>query len=134
MRLCEILALRWCDVDLKGQNLIVRNSIKRLSTHEKASKNQNKTKLILDTPKSQTSYREIPLLSPIVKELKTHKKKQKIEIQLAGKSYINKDFIFCNQIGEPYDQKTFWKEYSLMLIDAGLRDKKKQLEIKLKRI
>lgn len=126
MRLGEILALRWCDVDLKGQNLIVRNSIKRLSTHEKASKNQNKTKLILDTPKSQTSYREIPLLSPIVKELKTHKQKQKIEIQLAGKSYINKDFLFCNQIGEPYDQKTFWKEYSLMLIDAGLRDKKEK--------
>ncbi len=70
---------------------------------EKASKNQNKTKLILDTPKSQTSYREIPLLSPIVKELKTHKQKQKIEIQLAGKSYVNKDFLFCNQIGEPYD-------------------------------
>ena len=126
MRLGEILALRWCDVDLKGQNLIVRNSIKRLSTHEKASKNQNKTKLILDTPKSQTSYREIPLLSPIVKELKTHKQKQKIEIQLAGKSYVNKDFLFCNQIGEPYDQKTFWKEYSLMLIDAGLRDKKEK--------
>ena len=102
MRLGEILALRWCDVDLKGQNLIVRNSIKRLSTHEKASKNQNKTKLILDTPKSQTSYREIPLLSPIV------------------------NFIFCNQIGEPYDQQTFWKEYSLMLIDAGLRDKKEK--------
>ena len=52
MRLGEILALKWCDVDLKGQNLIVRNSIKRLSTHEKASKNQNKTKLILDSPKS----------------------------------------------------------------------------------
>lgn len=66
------------------------------------------------------------LISPIVKELKTHKQKQKIEIQLAGKSYINKDFLFCNQIVEPYEQKTFWKEYSLMLIDAGLRDKKEK--------
>ncbi len=71
--------MRWCDVDLKGQNLIVRNSIKRLSTHEKASKNQNKTKLILDTPKSQTSYREIPLLSPIVKELKLTRKNKKLK-------------------------------------------------------
>ncbi len=126
MRLGEILALRWCDVDLKGESLIVRNSIKRLSTHEKTSKNQNKTKLILDTPKSQTSYREIPLLSPIVKELKAHKSKQNLEKQLASNSYINKDFLFCNTIGEPYDQKTFWKEYSLMLVEAGLRDKKEK--------
>lgn len=126
MRLGEILALRWCDVDLKGQNLIVRNSIRRMSTYAKTNQNENKTRLILDTPKSQTSYRKIPLLNAIVTELENHKKQQEIEIKSAGSAYNNQDFLFCNEIGEPYDQKTFWKQYCSMLVDTGLREEKEK--------
>ena len=117
MRLGEILALRWADVDLKGKNIVVKNTIKRLSTHEGDVK---KTRIILDTPKTENAYRDIPLIDEMVKDFRKYKKKQDKEIKENGSAYVNKDFIFCNEIGEPYDQKTFKGFYNKMLLESGL--------------
>lgn len=131
MRLGEILALRWCDVDLKEKKIVVKNTIKRLSTHDGNSK---KTKIILDTPKTENAYRDIPLIDEIVGDFAKFKRNQRYEIKEMGSSYINKDFVFCNEIGEPYDQKTFKRIYNKMLLECGLilsqpksvKDKKKK--------
>lgn len=60
----------------------------------------------------------------MVIELKEYKKKQYKEIKIAGSSYDNKDFVFCNEIGKPYDQATFRDTYHKMLVEAGLANKK----------
>ena len=71
MRLGEILALRWNDIDFDKKIIYVKNTIKRVTTH---NANGNKTEIILDTPKTENSFRIIPLIDEMIKELKAHKK------------------------------------------------------------
>ena len=56
----------------------------------------------------------------MIKELKTHKKIQNKEKQASGLAYSDKNFLFCNEIGEPYDQKTFKNYYNKILTECGL--------------
>lgn len=121
MRLGEILALRWSDIDLKGKNIVIKNTIKRLSTHDGET---TKTKIILDTPKTENAYRDIPLIDEIIADFTKHKTQQKNEIKEFGSSYINKNFVFCNELGEPYDQKTFKRFYNKMLLECNLISQK----------
>lgn len=53
-------------------------------------------------------------------ELKQHLKIQNKEKQISGTAYNNKKFVFCNEIGEPYDQKTFKNYYNKILLECGL--------------
>lgn len=117
MRLGEILALRWKDIDFEDKNICVKNTIKRLSTHLGES---NKTQIILDTPKTENAYRDIPLIDEMIMELKEHKKLQSIEKKKYGSAYNDKNFLFCNELGEPYDQKTFKIYYNKILLECGL--------------
>ena len=108
MRLGEILALRWNDIDFDKKIIYVKNTIKRVTTH---NANGNKTEIILDTPKTENSFRIIPLIDEMIKELKAHKKIQNKEKYNSGSAYSDKNFLFCNEIGKPYDQKTFKNDY-----------------------
>ena len=56
---------------------------------------QSKTEIILDTPKTDNSYRVIPLIDEMKIELKNHLKIQNKEKQIAGTAYNNKNFVFC---------------------------------------
>ena len=117
MRLGEILALRWNDIDFDKKIIYVKNTIKRVTTH---NANGNKTEIILDTPKTENSFRIIPLIDEMIKELKAHKKIQNKEKQASGLAYSDKNFLFCNEIVEPYDQKTFKNYYNKILAECGL--------------
>ena len=131
MRLGEILALRWIDIDFENKNICVKNTIKRLSTHLGES---NKTQIILDTPKTENAYRDIPLIDEMVMELKEHKKLQNIEKKKYGSAYNDKNFLFCNELGEPYDQKTFKNYYNKILLECGLlKIKPKTIRNKIKK-
>lgn len=117
MRLGEILALRWNDIDFDKKIIYVKNTIKRVTTH---NANGNKTEIILDTPKTENSFRIIPLIDEMIKELKTHKKIQNKEKYNSGSAYSDKNFLFCNEIEKPYDQKTFKNYYNKILAECGL--------------
>ena len=117
MRLGEILALRWNDIDFNKNLISVKNTIKRVTTH---NSDERKTEIILDTPKTENAYRVIPLINEIKIELKNHLKIQNKEKQISGTAYNNKNFVFCNEIGKPYDQKTFKNYYNKILLECGL--------------
>ncbi len=85
MRLGEIVALRWNDIDFNKNLIYVRNTIKQVTTH---NSDESKTEIILDTPKTDTSYRVIPLIGEMKIELKQHLKIQNKEKQISG--YNNK--------------------------------------------
>lgn len=59
MRIGEICALQWDDVDLVNKLIYVRHTITRVKTNDEIQK----TKLVIDTPKTPSSYREIPISS-----------------------------------------------------------------------
>lgn len=70
MRIGEICALRWGDVDFENKIIKVRHTVARV----KATTNENcKSKLILDKPKTKSSMREIPInsfLLPLLIQIK----------------------------------------------------------------
>lgn len=60
LRIGEVCALKWSDVDIERKILTVRQTVARV----KANSNDNcKSKLILDAPKTKNSLREIPINS-----------------------------------------------------------------------
>lgn len=59
MRLGEICALKWNDVYLDKQLIYVNKTMQRISCNE--VDNNNKTKIIIDAPKSKKSLRYVPV-------------------------------------------------------------------------
>ena len=69
MRIGEICALRWENIDMEKRILTVRHTIQRIQSFE----GDSKTKVIIAEPKSQSSRHEIPIpdcIMPMLKELK----------------------------------------------------------------
>ncbi len=64
LRIGEICALRWCDIDLENQILHVRNTIARVKNTDPTD--SSKTRLILDKPKTKSSLRDIPITTKIL--------------------------------------------------------------------
>lgn len=63
LRIGEICALRWEDLDLENGLLYVRRSVQRIPdlTFEAATARQAKTRIVIDAPKTDHSFREIPI-------------------------------------------------------------------------
>lgn len=74
MRVGEICALKWKNIDLEKRELKIKNTLQRIYDGEKKS-----TKVIIDTPKTQTSVRTIPISNKIYEILKPLKKNNKEE-------------------------------------------------------
>lgn len=73
MRIGEVCALMWDDIDLKNDIIHVRHTISRVNSTE----GSYKTKLIIDTPKTISSKRDIPIsssLKPILMVAREHAK------------------------------------------------------------
>ena len=73
MRIGEICALRWDDIDLTAEIITVKSTVSRVGNEGIGSK----TKLIIDTPKTASSVRKIPIpeaISEIIRLEKTHSK------------------------------------------------------------
>jgi len=61
MRVGEICALRWSDVDFDSGIIHVRQTLQRLSLHDQDIKTNTKTAIMVDAPKSESSLRAIPM-------------------------------------------------------------------------
>ena len=66
LRIGEVCGLKWCDIDLNKGIIKVERTVQRI--YENGS-----TRLIMDTPKSRRSVREIPLPVFLVETLKRFK-------------------------------------------------------------
>lgn len=63
MRIGEICALRWGDISLQAETISINHTVQRLKNPDAAA--TAKTAVILDTPKSDSSSRTIPLMQDI---------------------------------------------------------------------
>ena len=77
LRIGEVCALRWCDVDLARAIIHIRSTIARV----RAANNEvcRKTKLIRDTPKTKASTRDIPIAENVLEALRVVKRKCRSE-------------------------------------------------------
>lgn len=104
MRLGELLALQWEDVDLKAATISVRRTLVDL-----------KGQVYLAETKTKRSRRSIKLPVEAVEALQEHRKRMMVE-GLAGCT-----FVFCTPSGGPVRRAAFHKnKFKPLLASAGL--------------
>jgi integrase len=119
LRLGELLALRWEDVDLQEEIIKVRQSLNRLKTLDEDS--PTKTKLIFQEPKTENGRRNIPIPTNIVAELKTHKSRQRLEKLKIGAGYNVYNLVFCSETGTPMEPRSFIRKLHSIVEKSKIR-------------
>lgn len=102
MRIGELCALKWEDIDMEKRILTVNHTIQRIQSFE----GSRKTKVIITEPKSQSSKRQIPIpecLVPILAELK-----------------CKADSFVLTGTGKPIEPRTMQYRFKRILKNAGL--------------
>ena len=119
LRMGELLALKWEDIDFSTAQLHVRRTINRLAKYE-SHDGENKTEIVFGSPKTKNSRRTIPLTRTMADELIRWKQQQAQDKQRAGDKYTNEGFIVTNEFGHYFEQKTFKDYYDRLLKDADI--------------
>lgn len=100
MRSGELRGLRWKDMDFKNKIIHVNNSL-----------NFNNNEYYLDSPKTLTSKRDIPMIENVCKLLKERKKKQAEQRLALGDLWRSKegleDLVFTSEFGYPMNRDRF---------------------------
>lgn len=84
LRIGEVCALKWGDINLKKRLLCVTQTVQRLNCGNAPTK----TALCLSTPKSANSYREVPLCGLALQLCQRFKEKEKSAYLLTGNQNI----------------------------------------------
>ena len=110
MRLGELLALRWADVDLDGGSLRVVATLRHLSG-EAAS---------FQPPKTARSRRRVELSESVVAALSAHKVATIEERWRSGQLWQDHNLVFPNLLGRPRGASNVSRELHPLLERAGL--------------
>jgi integrase len=100
MRIGEICALTWEDIDTESGIINIRRTIQRIYTIEN---DVRKTEVILDSPKTKNSIREIPLNKDLLKMLKPIKK------------IVNPSFYVLTNEAKPTEPRTYRAYYKNLM-------------------
>lgn len=96
MRIGEICGLRWCDVDTAEGVIKVRHTLQRIYIIESETRH---TELLLDTPKTANSVRDIPMSSELLKMLKSLNK------------VVNENYYVISNDIKPIEPRTYRNYY-----------------------
>lgn len=113
----ELLALKWSDIDLDNKTVEIRRSVIRVKNYN----GETKSKLIISTPKTETSNRVIPLLDFLTDILKLHKREQDCIKQLKGSDYEDNELVFPTKNGTLIDPTNFNRSLKRALKESGLK-------------
>lgn len=91
MRIGEVLALRWTDVDLKGATITVRASVQRRTGGAWE----------WSAPKTKSGRRLIHVAPTVVEALQAHRIRQAEERPRAGPLWQDTGLVFCDEVGAP---------------------------------
>jgi len=119
LRLGELLALQWKDIDMKTGTLTVNRTINRLKSFE--SEAGNKTSIVIGEPKTKNSKRQVPLQDIILRELRIHRINQRNEKKTAFGKYEDKDFVFASPLGKPIEPRMFQGIFYDMIEGAEIK-------------
>lgn len=100
LRLGEVCALSWPDIDFNSKTLTVRRNVQRVTK-------EGKSQLIIQAPKSESSNREIPLTRQILFLLQKLKKTRRCE------------YVF-GAYGKPLEPRTLQYRFAAILKKCGI--------------
>jgi len=121
LRMGELVVLRWDDIDFTKKLLKVN---KRLSRSYVSINGKNVLKLEETSPKTTSSYRDVPIPSNIIAELKKYKSSQNQLKLLLGAEYEDNNYVFANELGKRLLPDTINKSYNKALKDADIPHRK----------
>lgn len=100
LRIGEICALQWKDIDTENQVIYITKTIQRIYNKE----SMPHTKVVITTPKSSSSIRVIPLSSSICQLIR--------DIQDCG---IDGDLYFLSSTNVPFEPRKYRRNYEKIL-------------------
>ncbi|MCM5661824.1 tyrosine-type recombinase/integrase [Galbibacter mesophilus] len=109
MRIGEVCALTWEDVDTENGIISINKTIQRIYTIESGIR---KTELILDTPKTKNSIREVPMNRDLLRMLKPIKK------------VMNPNFFVLTNEVKPTEPRTYRSYYKKFMQELGMPELK----------
>ena len=104
LRIGEICALKWSDIDFINNQIIVNHSVTRIKN---INESFLKTKIIINEPKTEYSKRVIPIPNSIINSLK----------QVFPN---NKDYYFLTNSCKVLEPRTYYNKYKKVLKKIGL--------------
>ena len=109
IRIGEICALTWNDIDTENGVIAVRKTIQRVYIIENGKRH---TELLFDTPKTKNSIRDIPMTKDLLKMLKPLKK------------IMNGQFFILTNDAKPTEPRTYRNYYKKMMQNLNIPDLK----------
>lgn len=107
MRIGEVCALQWQDVDLEEKVIRVNKTIQRIYIEEETT-GKTKTELQISTPKTKSSQREIPIVPKLYKMMKDYAK------------ICRPDYFVCSGTTTPIEPRTYRTYYMKKTEEFGL--------------
>ena len=105
LRIGEVCALVWDDIDVESEVINVSKTIQRIYVIEGGEKH---TEVIIDTPKSKNSIREIPIAKDLLKMIKPFKK------------VVNGGFYVLTNSAQPTEPRTYRNYYKRLMKELDM--------------
>lgn len=112
----EIMGLKWQAIDFVGNTITIGHTV--VQTRDVDGKEMIVAK---DRAKNKSSYRTLPLVPQFRELLLRMKEHQNNCKELCGRSYHQCDYVYVNDIGQPYKPNYVTQHFALVLKKNNLR-------------
>lgn len=100
LRIGELCALKWEDLDIDNGIITVRKTIQRIYIVDEGRK---RTEIVIDTPKTKNSIRDIPMTTDLLSVIKPLKK------------VVNNDYYVLTNDVKPTEPRTYRNYYKRLM-------------------
>ena len=107
MRIGEVCALQWKDINMEDKVIVVSKTIQRIYL-EDDSTGKMKTEIQISSPKTKSSQREIPIVPKLFKIMKDFAR------------VCRPDYYICSGTATPIEPRTYRNYYKRKLDEFGL--------------
>lgn len=119
LRIGELMALIWSNVNIKTKTLTINKAISHLSVVDKKTGKRTWSTIEHD-PKTITSFRTVPLPDAVFDELMLHRNRQNKDKEKLGEFYIDNDLVFATETGNFIDTRNLTRSYERALAKANI--------------
>ena len=109
LRIGEVCALTWDDINIELEIISIKRTIERIYIIDGEKRH---TKLIINTPKTKNSIREIPITKELIRILKPLKK------------IVNGNYYILTNEAKPTEPRTYRNYYKKLMKDLNIPELK----------
>lgn len=117
IRIGELCALKWENIDVKYGLLKIRHTLQRLKNLE-SDNSDKKTKVYIGTPKSAASVRDIPIPNVLISSILKYK--NKMQKKYTEQITDNNQYVITHRINHYVEPKTIQEYFKKVLKEAGI--------------